>query len=57
MNSDGTITITIPEITAVSMSPNPIETQALLKISVNVSEVQKILYPEWPYSGELYAGE
>lgn len=55
--ADGSMTITVPEITAVTLSPNPVSTQALLKLSVTVTEVKKILYPEWSYSGELYSGE
>lgn len=52
-----TITITLPEITAVNLTPNPVNAQALFTISVAVTEISKILYPEWSYSGELYAGE
>lgn len=46
-----TITITLPDITLVSLTPNPVNTNAALKISVKATEISKILYPEWFYSG------
>lgn len=51
------ITITLPEITAVSISPNSVITGASILITVTVTEVTKTLYPEPIYTGECYAGE
>ena len=52
-----TITITLPDRTMVSLTPNPVNTNAALKISVKATEIRQILYPEWFYSGEIYTGE
>lgn len=57
INSDGTITITLPVIASASFTVNPVQAQGLTKLSVEVTEETKILYPKWYYSGEPYAGE
>ena len=53
----GDYVIFIPKIDAASVTPNPVDANASFKISVSVSEMQKVLHPEWYYSGEIYAGE
>ena len=57
INSDGTVTITLPVIRSASFTVNPVAAQGITKLSVEVAEETKILYPKWRYSGELYAGE
>ena len=49
--------IFVPQIDSAAITPNPVEANASLKISIVVSEIQKVLYPEWYYSGEIYSGE
>lgn len=49
--------ITLPSVVSVSIAPNPVSCRAEVRISVEVTEITKILYPEIIYSGELYAGE
>ena len=49
--------IFVPQIDSAAITPNPVEANTSLKISVVVSEIQKVLYPEWYYSGEIYSGE
>lgn len=53
----GDYVIFVPQIDSASVTPNPVDANASFKISVSVSEMQKILHPEWYYSGEVYAGE
>ena len=57
INSDGTVTITLPVIRSASFTVNPVAAQGITKLSVEVAEETKILYPTWYYSGDLYAGE
>ena len=47
----------VPRIDAAARTPNQVETNSSLKMSVVVSDIQKVLYPEWYYSGEIYSGE
>lgn len=47
----------IPTIQAATTSPNPVYINSQFTISVSVSEIEKILYPEIWYSGEIYSGE
>lgn len=49
--------ITLPEIAAAALAPNPIAAGGALTLTVTVTEITKILYPEKIYSGEIYAGE
>lgn len=45
------------DITSVTLAPNPVFVGASVLISVGAEITNKTLYPEWYYSGELYAGE
>lgn len=49
--------IFVPQIDSAAITPNPIEANASLKISVVVSEIQKVLYPEWYYSARSIPGK
>ena len=49
--------VTVPVITAVSIQPNPAAINTGITVSVSVSDVEKILFPELRYSGTFYAGE
>lgn len=49
--------VLIPTIQAASVSPAPVSINSKFTISVSVSEIEKILYPEIWYSGEIYSGE
>jgi hypothetical protein len=51
------MTISLPSVTAVVVSPNPASINQLLSISITVIEIEKILEPEIIYSGEIYSGE
>lgn len=52
-----TISITLPEIAAVSVAPNPVPAGAQYTVTVTVTEKTVILSPVWYESGEVYAGE
>lgn len=52
-----TVPVNVPKITAVTISPNPVNVRATFKISVTVTEVEEQLTPVWYFSGDLYAGE
>lgn len=51
------ITITVPKITAVSLSPNPANTKQSVAVSVTVIEETRVLTPIPLTAGEFYAGE
>lgn len=51
------IVITVPKITAVSLSPNPAETKQSVAVLVSVVEETKVLTPFPMTAGEFYAGE
>ncbi len=51
------ITITLPKITQVTISPNPVNAKAAYVLSVKVTEVTKVLTPKPFMSGEVYSGE
>lgn len=51
------ITITLPKITAVTITPNPVNAKASFILSVKVTEISKTLTPKPFMSGEVYAGE
>lgn len=50
-------TLTITQITAVTLSPNPVSINAAFRAAVTVSEKTITLQPEPVYSGEYYSGE
>lgn len=54
MNS---ITITLPQITQVQITPNPVNAKATFVLSVKVTEITKVLTPKPFMSGEIYSGE
>ena len=49
--------LTITQITAVSLAPNPININSALKVTATVTEKIITLQPEITYSGEHYSGE
>lgn len=49
--------ILVPNIELVKLTPNPVFQNSTLKVSLVVSEIEKILIPEIRYSGEFYSGE
>ncbi len=49
--------ITVPEITAVTVSPNPVNVRASYTVTVAVSEIKKFLTPTYFYAGDIYANE
>ena len=49
--------VLIPVIQTASASPNPVGINQQFTIVVSVTEIEKILYPEIWYSGEIYSGE
>jgi hypothetical protein len=50
-------TLTITQITAVSLTPNPVSINTAFTASVTVAEKIITLQPEITYCGEHYAGE
>lgn len=50
-------TIQVPDITAASMTPNPVLQSMTLQISVTITERAVELEPYYYFSGDLYAGE
>lgn len=50
-------TLTITQITDVSLTPNPVSINAAFTASVTVTEKVVTLQPEITYCGEHYAGE
>lgn len=50
-------TLTTVDITAVTLSPNPVNINSALKISVTAKENTITLQPEITYSGDFYSGE
>lgn len=50
-------TLTITQITAVSLTPNPVNINTAFTASVTVAEKIITLQPEPAYSGEYYSGE
>ena len=51
------ITITLPKITAVTITPYPVAAKATYVLSVKVTEISKTLTPKPFMAGEVYAGE
>ena len=51
------ITIQLPEITGVTITPNPVRAGQRFLISVQVVLKDVTLYPEVRYTGERYTGE
>ena len=50
-------TLTVINITAVSLVPNPVNINSALAVSVTATETTITLQPEITYSGEHYSGE
>lgn len=50
-------TLTITQITAVSLTPNPVSINTAFTASVTVTEKIITLQPEITYSGEHHSGE
>ena len=50
-------TLTITQITAVSLAPNPVSINSTLSVAVTVTEKTIALQPEITYSGDFYSGE
>jgi hypothetical protein len=50
-------TLLVPQIDAVSITPNPVNQNAAFLIAITVSEIEQILEPILIYSGTFYAGE
>ncbi|HHW90926.1 MAG TPA: hypothetical protein GX745_08510 [Clostridiales bacterium] len=50
-------TLTITQITDVSLAPNPVSINTAFTVSVTVTEKVITLQPEITYCGEHYAGE
>lgn len=49
--------VSTPSVTAVSISPNPVNFSATFTVAVTITEVDVTLYPEIRPCGELYCGE
>lgn len=49
--------LTITQITAVSLTPNPVKINSTLNVTATVTEKIITLQPEITYSGEHYSGE
>ena len=47
----------IPKIKNVSISPNPSNAKAQIKIILQVEDEKTYVYPEIRYSGEIHAGQ
>lgn len=56
-SDDGGITVTIPEITAAVITPNPASINTSALVQITVTDTTKTLYPHPFYSGEIYCGE
>ena len=50
-------TLLVPQIDAVSITPNPVNQNAAFLIAITVSEIEQILEPILIYSVTFYAGE
>ncbi len=51
------LTITVPVITAVTLSPNPVSINSALTITATVTEQTVTLEETYPYCGEINCGE
>ena len=52
-----TVSVSVPDITAATITQNPVNVRATFKISVTVAEKTIELDPVWYFAGDLYAGE
>lgn len=52
-----TYTITIPEITSVTLSPPTVDMLGKYTVTVTAWEKTVTLDPVWPYSGQIYSGQ
>lgn len=50
-------TLVVTQITAVSLTPNPVKINSTLNVAATVTEEIITLQPEITYSGEHYSGE
>lgn len=46
-----------PEITEISVTPNPVSAGASVVIAMKITQSPKYLYPETYYPTEIYSGE
>lgn len=51
------VSVSVPVVAGVSLTPNPAAQSAALTIRVTVTEETRELQPYYYYSGDLYAGE
>lgn len=49
--------LTEPVITAVAVSPNPANINQSITVSVNITEVEIVIYNRYPVSGTFAAGQ
>lgn len=54
---DEQLSYKMPVVSAATLSPNPATINASTTLNVTVSEQTVILYPQYFYAGEIYAGE
>lgn len=54
---DDQLSFKMPVVSAATISPNPATINSSATLSVTVTEQTVILYPQYFYSGEIYAGE
>ena len=52
-----TITMTLPAVSAVTITPNPVDAGQEIVVTVSVYEKQVILSPYSYYSGDIFSGE
>jgi len=55
-NADGSVTITVPHVTAVTLTPNPATINAKVAAAVTITESTQTLYPEYKYCGVARCG-
>lgn len=50
-------TLLVPQIDAVTITPNPVNQNTAFVLAISVSEIEEILEPILIYSGTFYSGE
>ena len=55
-NADGSVTITVPHVTAVTLAPNPAAINTKVAAVVTITEENKTLYPVYKYCGVARCG-
>ena len=51
------LVISIPVIENVAVAPNPVSASAQIVVTMVISEIQGVYYPEEVYTGDLITGE